>query len=70
MPNNDIRKMYQDSLTLAKDSQKLTDELAKYNPGIAANGRKSFTSLAADAGALIYHGANLRAQLTNAREKV
>ena len=70
MPNNDIRKMHQASQKLTKDSQALTDELAKFNPGIKANGRKPLDSLAADVGALIYHYANLKAQLTNAHEKV
>ena len=64
-----LKKLYITAEALAKDAQGLTNELAKFNPGIKNNSRESLATLAADAGLLNREFEKLRVEIIEQHER-
>lgn len=64
-----MEQLYKSALALLKDIQEIVDELAKYNPGITENSRRSLITIAGMVRTLIYNFVKLQTDLTQRHER-
>lgn len=64
-----MKKQYVAAVALTEDSQKLTDELAKFNPGLQKGDKKPLIDLINLTGNLAYNYATLRVSLNRLYER-
>ena len=64
-----MEQFYQSALALLKDFREIVDELAKYNPGITENSRRSLITIAGMIRTLIYNSVKLQTDLTQRHER-
>lgn len=64
-----MKQFYQSAIALLKDSQDIVDELAKHNPGIIGNNRKSLITIGNMVRNLVYNGVKLQTDLTQRHER-
>lgn len=64
-----MEQLYKSTLALLKDIQEIVVELAKYNPGITENSRKSLITIAGMVRTLIYNSVKLQTDLTQRHER-